>query len=439
MNRFDSITTPPRWLMASLLIAFAAGCGGGSTNPGTNATGSGNDTFNYATSAEFIASGGAVVNAVDGGAGVDSVVINGPITMVANSDLSRATAVENLKSATDATALTHNIVINSYTRLSDFTTIDLSGSTNALSTSTVNLTGVVIPVGVTRYVTIIGTAGADSITSGNHNGTIIGGAGNDTLVGAAGTNTFIFGLTDGTDTINDASTADTLIQITSSGAALSSLNFLRSGNDIVIGFNGQQVTKTNQYLDAKIDSITFTGGATYGGYTLANTGYEVSSSLTALLPLNTIIAGTTGNESLLGIDGNDLLFGNAGVDTLNGGIGSDLLEGGAGVDTFVFNTALGATNIDTIVDFTVGTDVIHLDNVIFVSLTLGALNPANFIFSTTVPTDTTGDANTFIKYDSTTGALYYDSNGSAAGGTFLQFATLTGSPDTLDAGSFVVN
>lgn len=142
---------------------------------------------------------------------------------------------------------------------------------------------------------------------------------------------------------------------------------------------------------------------------------------------------------MLGIDGNDLLFGNAGVDTLNGGIGSDLLEGGAGVDTFVFNTALGATNIDTIVDFTVGTDVIHLDNAIFVSLTLGALNAANFISSTTVPTDTTGDADDFIKYDSITGALYYDSNGSAAGGTFLQFATLTGSPDTLDAGSFVVN
>ncbi len=34
MNRFDSITTPLRWLMASLLIAFAAGCSDGSSNPG---------------------------------------------------------------------------------------------------------------------------------------------------------------------------------------------------------------------------------------------------------------------------------------------------------------------------------------------------------------------------------------------------------------------
>jgi Ca2+-binding RTX toxin-like protein len=31
---------------------------------------------------------------------------------------------------------------------------------------------------------------------------------------------------------------------------------------------------------------------------------------------------------------------------LNGGLGSDMLAGGAGLDAFVFNAALGATNVE---------------------------------------------------------------------------------------------
>jgi Ca2+-binding RTX toxin-like protein len=46
------------------------------------------------------------------------------------------------------------------------------------------------------------------------------------------------------------------------------------------------------------------------------------------------------------------------------------------------------------------------------------------------------DADDHIVYDSTTGALFYDGNGSAAGAV-LQFATLPARP-LLSAGDFVV-
>jgi Ca2+-binding RTX toxin-like protein len=46
------------------------------------------------------------------------------------------------------------------------------------------------------------------------------------------------------------------------------------------------------------------------------------------------------------------------------------------------------------------------------------------------------DANDYIVYNQTTGALFYDSNGSGAGGA-IQFATLTNKP-TLTASDFVV-
>jgi Ca2+-binding RTX toxin-like protein len=47
------------------------------------------------------------------------------------------------------------------------------------------------------------------------------------------------------------------------------------------------------------------------------------------------------------------------------------------------------------------------------------------------------DADDRIVYNTTTGALYYDADG-AGGDAAIQFAILTGSPDTVTAADFVV-
>jgi Ca2+-binding RTX toxin-like protein len=165
------------------------------------------------------------------------------------------------------------------------------------------------------------------------------------------------------------------------------------------------------------------------------------------------VLGGSGNDILIGNAGSDQLRGDAGVDTLNGGLGNDILSGGsesdtliggAGIDTltgsassdfFVFNAGVVATNRDLITDFaniTGNNDTFRLENAVMPKVGApGALNPAFFHAGSAAL-----DANDFIVYNKTTGALFYDFNGNATGGA-VQLATLTNKP-TLFASDFVV-
>ena len=115
-----------------------------------------------------------------------------------------------------------------------------------------------------------------------------------------------------------------------------------------------------------------------------------------------------------------MLDGGGGDDTLEGGIGNDTLTGGAGHDIF----QLKNTSKDTITDFSVSDDTIQLDNSVFTQLTTtdltetGVLNSGNFKIGATAV-----EADDYVIYDSDTGALYYDANGSDAGGA-IQIAVL---------------
>ena len=132
------------------------------------------------------------------------------------------------------------------------------------------------------------------------------------------------------------------------------------------------------------------------------------------------IDGGAGNDIINGGAGNDTLQGGTGTDTLKGGAGNDMLTGGTDADTFVFDTALNAlTNVDDITDFEVGIDQIVLENSIFTKLAaIGTLSADFFHVGAGA-----ADLNDFIIYDDATGALYYDSNGSASGQQ-VQFAHL---------------
>jgi Ca2+-binding RTX toxin-like protein len=123
--------------------------------------------------------------------------------------------------------------------------------------------------------------------------------------------------------------------------------------------------------------------------------------------------GDAGSNTLLGTLNRDSLFGKAGNDTLTGG---------SGADRFVFDTALnGATNVDTITDFTPGSDKLVLSEVIFTSLTAGNLNPANLVSGASPVAQ---DADDFILYSTSTGQLSYDADASGAG-TAIVFAVLS--------------
>jgi Ca2+-binding RTX toxin-like protein len=148
--------------------------------------------------------------------------------------------------------------------------------------------------------------------------------------------------------------------------------------------------------------------------------------------------GANGVDVILAGTGNDTVFGQDKKDEIHGGEGSDVLYGGGGNDTFVFDTALNAaTNVDLIADFASGSDKIGLSNAsgLFDQIATGPLAATAF--------DIIGDATaatgaTRIAYDPSTGALYYDADGSSAGAA-IQFATLgSASHPTISATDFVI-
>jgi serralysin len=97
------------------------------------------------------------------------------------------------------------------------------------------------------------------------------------------------------------------------------------------------------------------------------------------------------------------------------------MTGGAGSDIFRFDTAPnGATNRDTITDYNVAADTIHLENAIFTSLgAAGTLSAQFFRIGTAA-----ADSNDYIIYNQATGVLSYDADGSGVAAA-VQFATLS--------------
>ena len=160
----------------------------------------------------------------------------------------------------------------------------------------------------------------------------------------------------------------------------------------------------------------------------------IDHALTAGSSIETLSAIDWSQTNALNLAGNGLantIYGNAGANVLNGGDGSDTLVGFGGADTFAFTTALGAGNVDTILDFVHGTDKLALENAIFDQLVPGALGASLFHAGAAAT-----DEDQRIIYDQATGNLYYDADGNGAQAAVL-FATLQSHP-VLTASDFIV-
>ncbi|MEQ1718423.1 MAG: calcium-binding protein [Hyphomicrobium sp.] len=133
---------------------------------------------------------------------------------------------------------------------------------------------------------------------------------------------------------------------------------------------------------------------------------------------NTLYGRDGVHDVMLGLAGKDVMKGLSGNDSIDGGLGNDTMSGGAGADRFLFTTALAA-NRDTITDFFAPADTIKLDNAVFRAFAAAAdgsvLTAGAFWKSAT---GLAHDANDRIIYNTTTGLITYDVNGSAAGGAF---------------------
>lgn len=144
----------------------------------------------------------------------------------------------------------------------------------------------------------------------------------------------------------------------------------------------------------------------------------------------------SGNDSVVGNGQGNQIRSGAGNDILYGKHGVDVLYGGAGSDTFVLDTPLnGTNNVDHIKDFDPVADSVRLSRVIFTTLAAGNLAAGAFQANATGTATQSDDR---IVYNTTTGDLYYDADGSGAGAAIKFAAFSTTVKPVLSAADFIV-
>jgi serralysin len=233
-------------------------------------------------------------------------------------------------------------------------------------------------------------AQADYLYGNSGNNFLAGLGGNDTLTGGTGIDQMRGGT--GSDTYYVDNTGDTTDEANGGG-----------------GFADYVYSSVSFTAAAGIERLYLTGTAANG------TGRDGQ---------NDIITGNAAANTLSGLSGNDVLVGGLGNDTLNGGTGQDI---------FRFDTKPNAaTNMDTIIGFIAADDTIQLENAYFTALTTTGTLAAGAFNTGTAATQ----ADDRIIYNTTTGALLYDADGT--GGTAaVQFALLSAHP-ALSAVDFLV-
>lgn len=270
--------------------------------------------------------------------------------------------------------------------------------------------------GATQVFASVGGVNEDTILNVEN---VYGGSGNDVLTGDAKAN-LLYGA-DGADTLSGGGGADYL-----DGGA---------GVDTLDGGAGQD----------RVDYSTGTDGST--NFDSVVVTLQGSTSVAVKVGGSTVdniksienIRGGSGADTLTGDGQVNVLDGGAGADILKGGLGNDVLIGGfdSDEDRFIFDSALGASNVDTVRMFTVGVDKIVLDDDIFTRFTgLTSLNAANYVEGPAAL-----DSNDYIIFDDRLNVLLYDADGSGAGQA-VRFAVLQAVEDPsyigLSANDFVV-
>ena len=213
-------------------------------------------------------------------------------------------------------------------------------------------------------------------TSGND--TLTGTAGDDTINGLGGNDLFLAGSTGGNDVING-------------GAGRDSIEFKERATSPI--------------------TVDFVAGTITGG----------SSGTVSFTNIERILTGNF-NDTLTGNGASQTLTGQGGADTIWGAGGTDTLWGGAGTDAFVFRE-MGTANADRISDFASGSDKLHLDDAAFTAIgAMGNFAAADARFKAN-SSGTATDTNDRVVFNTSTGQLYYDADGSGSGAAAQLIAT----------------
>ena len=407
----------------------------------------GNDSLTGGNGNDLL-DGGTGIDALDGGAGDDNYAVD-----------NAGDAITELVSG----GIDSVVSSVSYTLALNVENLTLNGTAAIRGTGNAGNNTL---IGNALRNTLVGGAGDDVLNGGTGADRLEGGAGNDTFYIDNAGDVVVENIGEGIDTVYASvnhTLADNVENLVLSGTAAlqGSGNALANsitgnalantlnggaGNDVLLGLGGADK------LDGGLGADRMEGGAGNDTYVVDDAG-DVVVELAGQGTLDTVQASIsysladeverlvlTGSADLAGT-GNALanaLTGNSGANRLDGGAGADILTGGDGADMFVFSTALGAGNVDSVADFVLGSDHLQLAASVF-----GGLGPTNQALGASLFASGAGmvaatDATTRIVFDTSTGNLYYDEDGT--GGAAAQwFATLHGSGlNAIAADSFFV-
>ena len=388
--------------------------------------GAGNDSTQGSDGDDTL-DGGDGTDTLDGGAGNDSYIVTAGDAIVDSG------GVDHVHSSTDWTLQDglENLTMYASNEAADF------GTGNDLDNTMIAIGGSAALSGMggndylenEGWASLVGGDGNDTLSSAtgfNHlnggagddliltrpgdvpangeGGSIVGGPGNDAMFGGAANDRFELGADYGQDSIDGGAGRDA---ITFENAASGAIVSLAAGTASGGGAGGAG--------SATLASVEDVYGGDFGDR----------------------ITGDSGANRLVG---HSYFFFPPGDkdanDTLDGLGGNDTLEGGPGADQFMFSVAPGATNADQLTDFLSAMDKLVLDGSVHADIGPSgnfATQDARFWSSAT---GTAHDADDRVVYNTSTGELWYDANGSGAGGAAL-IATLQGAP-TLAATDIVV-
>lgn len=241
--------------------------------------GTGNDLGNRLT-------GNSGNNVLDGGAGIDTVVLAGDISDYDFAYAGANTTVNSAEGGSDTLVGVENI--------------EIGGVVYNMVRGTDAANGIGSPVtGTGGADLVLGFSGADSLFGNGGDDILVGGAGNDAMAGGAGNDTYV---------VNNAGDVVSEDPLSVPGS---------NGIDTVISSVTRNLNNAAHAVGS-VENLILIGTGNING-----TGNGLDNEIT----------GNSGSNTLAGGGGADTVRGNAGDDTLNGGAGNDVLEGGAGNDT----------------------------------------------------------------------------------------------------------
>ncbi len=278
------------------------------------------DTLNGGSGADRL-DGGAGADTMVGGADNDTYVVDDAGDVVTEGTSAGTDTIQSSVTLTAFVANIENIVLTGSSAINA-----TSEASNATNTTISGNGGNNVLTGGDGNDSISGNAGVDTLNGGDGNDTLTGGTGADVLTGGNGNDIYVVDSNTESSNITEASGVG-------------------SGTDTV------QSTVTITTLATNVENITLTGTSL-----ISATGNAANNTLTGNSAANTLTgSGDSDTDTYFGLGGTDTIVGDDGVDIITGGAGKDTVTTGAGADIIKFAAGVA----DTVVSGSSGNNSIN--------------------------------------------------------------------------------